>query len=402
MSAAGRVDSLRLLGSHGSNKVMAAELARLAKRAGLLGSFEPARKMGPGALTVAFQPELARLCTVHHRTCSRVLWDLYESRAQRLEPLYDDIRSCVEAEDRGYLARDFSLSVSVRGAEHFAAGERQIVGTVKNAIIDGAQARGVRARLEPENPTYSFIVQVDADGVVVSLDLGGRPMNQRGYRVAGAIAPLRENLAAQLVMLARHDSRREMLIDPMAGTGTIAIEAACLALALPVWTAGRVPSGLALPELQPTAGSVPRSVPPPGGLFSDARPVVLANEVDPESAALIRTHGQRAQVQDYVQIRCGDFRTWSPASVLEFGQARGMSKDRGLILSNPPYGERLTGDDLRGLYNDFGVFCRSFPGFRVAVLVANPEFERAFGGRPRIKKPVSNGPLRGHFLLYDM
>ena len=376
---------------------MAAELSRLARRVGLGGSYGEPRKVGPGALRMAFSPPLARLCVLYHRTCSRVLWDLYGSRAPRLEPLYEDLRALISAETRGYLRDDFSLSVGVRGAEHFPAGERQIVGTVKNALIDGARERGVRLRVDPQSPDQSFIVQIDADGqVTVSLDLGGRPMNQRGYRVTGAVAPLRENLAAQLVMLARHDPRNEILIDPLAGTGTIAIEAACLAQGLPVWTADRVPTGLSVPEL--AAAGTGTAV----ALFPDTQALIFANELDADRAALITTHSERAYVRAQVRVRSGDFRDWSPAHIKQTCSDHGKTTDRGLIVTNPPYGERLADPALRSLYNDFASFCRSFPGFRVAVLVANPDFEQSFGMRPRIKKPVSNGPLRGHFLLYDM
>ena len=71
-------------------------------------------------------------------------------------------------------------------------------------------------------------------------------------------------------------------------------------------------------------------------------------------------------------------------------------------MSNPPYGERLGGEDLEKLYRDLGHWCVQFAGWRAAFLVANPAFEGAFGGRPRIRKPLRNGPLRGYFYLYDL
>lgn len=393
-----RIQQLRLLGPAGSNTIMAAELSRLARRAGLAGFPKP-RKDGPGAIVFEFSPELARLCMMYHRTCSRVLWDVYSCGAQRLEPLYDQLLPLIQDDPRGYLQRDFSLSVSVRGAEHFAAGERQIVGTVKNAIVDGAATRGVRARVADGPADVYLLVQVKTDRtVLVSLDLGGRPMNQRGYRVDGSDAPLRENLAAMLVMLARHDPRREILVDPMAGTGTIAIEAACLAQARPVWTADRSPSGYFLPELGPKPAVHP-------ALFADAQPCIVANELDAERAQRIGVHAERAQVAPAVQVRQGDFRDLSPQYIRQCSQQvsgpADVSTEHGLFLCNPPYGERLDQDDLLYLYRDLGRHVRTFPGFRCAVLVANPEFEAAFGGRPRIKKPLSNGPLRGYFLLYD-
>lgn len=369
---------------------MGAELARIARRRGLAGYPKP-RKDGAGALVVEFSPALASLCMWYHRTSSRVLWDLYSSHAPRLEPLYDDLLSLIGQDNRGYLQQDFTLSVAVRGQAHFAAGERQVVGTVKNAIVDGARARGVQARVDPERPDVHFLVQIKADGqVLVSIDLGGRPMNQRGYRLSGSEAPLKENLAAIMVMLARHDCRTETLVDPMAGTGTLAIEAACLAQGRAVWTAGRTPAGQFLPELRAL-----NAVASP--LFPDTQANIIANELEVDRAALITAHADRAQVTSQLTVHTGDFRDLT----LQQPGITGQAPQQGLFLCNPPYGERLAQSELAQLYRDLGHYCRSFAGFRTAVLVANDDFERAFGGRPRVKKPLSNGQLRSYFLLYD-
>ena len=108
---------------------------------------------------------------------------------------------------------------------------------------------------------------------------------------------------------------------------------------------------------------------------------------------------QAAGVESSIRVATTDFRDLSAREVRTLSGADML--ERGLIIANPPYGERMRPDELRELYADLGRFCASFPGFRSAFLVANPEFESAFGGRPRIKKPLSNGPLRGHFYLYE-
>jgi len=374
---------------------MAAEQSRLARRAGLLGAVEAPQKDGVGAIVMPFHAELAALCTRYHRTCSRVLWDLYESTATRLEPLYEGLVHQIGQDQRGLFPQHFSLSVEVRGDEHFAAGPRQIVGTVKNALVDGLAKLGINAWVDPESPQVYVVVRVQPGFLTVSLDLAGRPMNQRGYRSPGAVAPLRENLAAMLVMLARHASRDEVLVDLMAGSGTIAIEAACLAQGRPIWTQGYVPAGAALPLLRDLflTDAAP--------MFADTRACILANELDADQYARLVANVERANVADQVTTVAGDFRLLTFERVAELCQQRGLPSNRGLILCNPPYGERLAVADLMDLYRDLGIQCRTFAGFRVGLLVANPEFERAFGGQPRIKKPLNNGPLRAQFLLYD-
>jgi 23S rRNA G2445 N2-methylase RlmL len=390
------VDRLALAGVAGTNKVMAGEMSRLAGRA--LKGFrlpEP-RKVGLGGLTWPFRADLAAVAVGYHRTASRVLWDLYESRATRLEPLYDELCDDVRRETRPWLRDGATFSVSPGATRTFAAGGRQMVGVVKNALIDGAAARGLRLAVDPERPDVFLTVNAHEDVVTVSIDLAGQSMNMRGYRTeGGGAAPLRENLAAVLVMLARHDGRSEVLVDPMAGSGTIAIEAACMAQGRPVWIPPRAPAATHLPPVDEALRA------PAEPLFGDTRPLVFANELDRATYARARQNVERAGVADLVRTTCGDFRDLSPRMVLDAARARGMDPERGLILCNPPYGERLDPPALRTLYRDLGAWCRQFRGWRAGILVANPDFIPAFGGRPRVEKPLNNGPNRGWFYLYD-
>ncbi len=393
---AGVVNLLSLVGSAGTNKVMAGELSRLTRRAfNDIRLPEPAKE-GEGALVYPFDLRTAAVAVRYHRTASRILWTLYQSRAVRLEPLYDDLLACVSQETRDWLADGKTISVSPGSTDEFAAGGRQLVGVVKNALINGAATRGMTLTVDPENPDLYFVVKVHDGVVTVSLDLGGQAMNLRGYRTeGGGQAPLRENLAAVLVMLARHDARAEVLIDPMAGSGTIAIEAACMGQARPVWVPPRAPAAARLPGFAEILADLD------GPLFADTRPLVFANEIDPRTSAQSRPNFARAGVADLAELTCGDFRDLDPARIFATVRARGFPTDRGLILSNPPYGERISAPDLYALYRDLHVFWRRFPGWRAAFLVANPQFETAFGRRARVKKPLNNGPLRGYFYLFD-
>jgi 23S rRNA G2445 N2-methylase RlmL len=140
----------------------------------------------------------------------------------------------------------------------------------------------------------------------------------------------------------------------------------------------------------------------PQPLFADTRPFALANELDPARAELCARHAARAEMDPYIESVAGDCFALEPAEVFERVRARGLDPAHGLILSNPPYGERMDEGDPRALYRELGRYLRGFPGWRAAFLVANPEFELAIGMTPRIKKPLSNGPLRGYFLMYDL
>jgi 23S rRNA G2445 N2-methylase RlmL len=389
-----RLDTLRVVGPVGAGKVMAAEMKRLQKRA-IGGQLPEPKKAGSGALLYPFDPALARLAATYHRTASRVLWDLYGSRALRLEPLYDELRRDAAADRRGYLWDGARISVRARNLVGFPAGAMQVVGAVKNALIDGARDRGLRVSLDPDRPDVRFALRRHDDAISVSVDLGGGSQHERGWRLEAGPAPLRENLAAAMILMIRHDVRAEVLVDPLAGSGTIPIEAALLGLGAPVRA-----SPPALHELPAFRDLAPLE----GPLFADARPRVVANELDTRVVASLRGNAQAAGVADHVRVLHGDFRDLSQERI-----ARALGGDaelsRGVIVSNPPYGGRLDSRDERALvelYDDLGAWCAERRGWRAAILCANPSFERAFAVRPRsvLDLPNANQPAR--LYLYDL
>ena len=399
MSTHPQTNALRLVGVSGTNKVMAGEMSRLARRASLPDKLPEPLKDGLGSLVYPFDPAVALLAARYHRTSIRVLWDLYETRATRLEPLYDDLVEQIQRDDRGWLHNPLTISVDARRMEEFAAGERQIVGTVKNAVIDGAARRRITVSVDAERPDVLIDVRLREGLLTVSIDLAGRPMHQRGYRREGGVAPLKENLASVLVMLGRHDARSEPLVDPMAGSGTIAIESALMGRGVPVWVPPRSAACERMELLASHAKEQARS------LFPDTQPLVFANEIDRDSAAACKEHVRRAGVASMVRCSHGDFRDLDPHAVLQACASRGMGAT-GLILTNPPYGERLGSamgpSELYATYRDLGLWCREFRGWRAGILAGNEAFVECFGGKPRVQKPLSNGPIRSVFLLYEL
>jgi putative N6-adenine-specific DNA methylase len=236
----------------------------------------------------------------------------------------------------------------------------------------------------------------------VALDIGGGARHRRGERVAMVEAPMRETLAAQLVMFSRWDARSEPLVDLMTGGGTIAVEAAHLA----VGRAVRLPAELPFRRLAAFDG-LPTEAP---DLFPGTVPRIVAADADAQAIkALVgnlRASGLTGPaIERSFALRQMDARDANPRDIEPL--LPGVSMETGVLVMNPPYGQRLeSGDDdaLMRLYFDLGRACSRFTGWRVAVFVAHDGFRHAFGegyGRDaRIIKPASNAALRGWFLLF--
>src|SRR5436190_1344466 len=255
-----RCDELRLTGSGGANRVMEAELKRLVMRSPFDVRLEKPKREGEATLLYPFEPRIAWVAACYHRTSSRVSWDLCSSAAVRLEPLFDDLLPALSSDDRLPSGPSLRFSVEVGPSVDFEAGPLQLRGVVKNAVVEALASRGVASHVDADSPEIVFVVRragtPDRRRTVVGIDIGGGARHRRGARVASGLAPLRETLAAQLIMLSRWDARTEPLVDPMAGGATIAIEAAGLAIGAAV----RRPSDLHPLNLAAFA-DLPRDVP---------------------------------------------------------------------------------------------------------------------------------------------
>jgi 23S rRNA G2445 N2-methylase RlmL len=385
-----RIHELRIVGSTQTNVVMAAELIRIAQRAVKQRPPEP-RKEGLGQLIYPFDADLAWAAVTYLRTPTRVLWDVYRSRATRLEPLYDELCDDIRGDDRALWRDGDGISVEARRVEEFAAGERQIVGTVKNAIVDTVARRGIRLHVDPQRPATRWVARMDEHGeLVISIDLGGGSLSQRGWRREAGEAPLREHLAAVLLMLCRFDPRKDILVDPMCGAGTIPIEAVHMARATPRPTPALKALGLA------------RAAEP---LYADADPLVVGCDIDLDVLAAARDNARAARCEQAITWQRTDVTRLEPSIIADIARERGRQPGTGVLLANPPYGERLDERDLYALYEAMAETCRRFAGWRAGFLVGNPLLEQAFaraGLRARIKKPLANANLRAYFYLYEL
>jgi putative N6-adenine-specific DNA methylase len=401
-----RCNELRLTGSGGANRVMEAEFKRLVMRSPFDVRVERPKREGEATLLYPFDARVAWVAACHHRTSSRISWDLCSSAAVRLEPLFEDLLPVLSADDRLPGGSHLRFSVEVGPSSDFGSSPLQLRGVVKNAIVEALASRGVASEVDAGSPDIVFVVRragtPDARRTVVGIDLGGGARHRRGARVAAGPAPLRETMAAQLILLSRWDARTEPLVDPMAGGATIPIEAAGLA----VGAAIRRPSDLPQRHLA-AFKDLPHEAP---DLFPGTLPQIAALDADPERIPAmvgnLRAAGLTGPAyEDSIVIAQMDVRGLTPADIERMLPAARNMKP-GVFCFNPPYGVRMGAEQgeeqLLTLYSDMGRVFARFTGWRAACFVANPNFVQTFGHAPIMTKPASNADLRGAFLVFQL
>ncbi|MBI2377252.1 MAG: hypothetical protein HYV07_24845 [Deltaproteobacteria bacterium] len=394
-----RTLGLRVVGSSASNRAMEAEVRRLARRLGLAVP-APVRP-SDGTLLYPFDPLLAATLVDYARTPSRILWEVATLESRRLEAMYSELGELLVTNPPEWLEDRLGISVRVGPLRDPFAGPLQLRGTVKNAVIDAARTLGLDVRLEPEDPDATlFVGELQNGQLLVALDLAGRGQHERGYRLSRTEAPVRETLAAQAPVLARWHPKHEVLLDPMAGSGTFAIEAACLALGRPLWVPPKRPASLDLVPFRNLRRS--RT-----DLFADSSPSIFASDRDPRAHRSTIENSRRAGVDHLITNIRADVRGLDASSLQEERaklRTDPVDLTRGLIVANPPYGPRLGEDEaavgaahvaLAELWRRMG------DGWRALVLSGYDGTERAFGARPRMRRPVRVAKLKAHLYLFD-
>jgi 23S rRNA G2445 N2-methylase RlmL len=401
-----RCHELRLTGSGGANRVMEAEVKRLVMRSPFNVRVEKPKREGDATLLYPFDARVAWVAACHHRTSSQISWDLWSSAAVRLEPLFEDLLPALSSDDRLPGGTHLRFSVEVGPSYDFEASPLQLRGVVKNALVEALASRGVASDVDADSPEVVFVVRragtPEARRTVVGIDIGGGARHRRGARVAAGPAPLRETMAAQLIMLSRWDARTEPLVDPMAGGATIPIEAAGLATGAAI----RRPSDLPQRRLA-VFKDLPNEAP---NLFPGTVPQIAALDADPACIPVmvgnLRAAGLTGPTcKESIVIAQQDVRGLTPDHIERLlPAARGMKP--GVFCFNPPYGVRIGAEEgggrLLALYTDIGRAMARFKGWRAVCFVANPNFVEAFGHAPTMTKPASNANLRGAFFVFQL
>ena len=243
---------------------------------------------------------------------------------------------------------------------------------------------------DDEDAAQLILVRVNHDEVTVSIDSSGAPLSRRGYRLQSAKAPLRETLAAALLLASGWDGSVP-LIDPLCGSGTIVIEAALLARSIPPGQHRAFRFG-EWPTFEPgTWASVGAEA--ESKILEPCPVPIIGTDRDAGAIRAATANAERADVLADLELR------EAPVSELH-APSEAVADGTGWIITNPPYGTRVGGPDLRDLYARLGQVAREqVPGWHLGMLVADHRLAGQTKVRLEERLRVSNGGLRVSYVI---
>ena len=351
---------------------------------------QPAGAEFKGSLETAY-----RVC-LWSRTAGRVLLPLASFPVDSEESLYDGVQTI---DWQSHFAIESTFMVDFTGRSDAIRHTQFGALKVKDAIVDQFRsAVGERPSVTLDRPDIRINAHLHRDELTISLDLSGESLHRRGYRVENVTAPLKENLAAAILLRTGWTevaAQGGAFVDPMCGSGTFLVEAALIAADI---APGLLHSHYGfLAWHQHDAALWQRLVDE-----AEARriqgieklPPIYGYDIDHRAVTAAQANVTAAGLEDYIRISCrGVDQLVAPAGVTP-----------GLVVVNPPYGERLGEEgELMQLYAQLGSRLKEhFTGWQAAVITGNPELAKQMGIRARHTHNMFNGALECKLLRFEL
>lgn len=314
-------------------------------------------------------------CNVFLRTASKVRIILAEFKAETFDELFDGIYSVDFGE---ILPLDANVAVEAKSVKSKLFALSAIQSVVKKAIVKKMTAKNGLVSLPESGERYSFELSLVEDTATLSLDTSGDGLHKRGYRQKVWIAPMRETMAAAIILNSFYRADR-VLIDPFSGSGTIPIEAALIATN----TAPGINRNFAFEKFHNAPDVLSRvRQEAEDKAVRDISLRIYGYDIDARAIKLSYEHAERAGVKNLVHFEKRDMRDVTSRYA------------HGIIITNPPYGERLSGgEELKNLYRDFGKMFRSLDEWSAYVVGTSPAFEKYFGQKADKKRKLYNSEI---------
>lgn len=342
-----------------------------------------AEDVAPGRRMVSFTGDLAMLYRANMccRTALRILKPIYRFTASDTEQLYDRVK---QYDWSTLLSVDKTFSIDPVVYSDTFTNSRYVTYRVKDAIVDWFKDRfGETKRPGVRLTDADVMINVHISGrdVTISLDSSGESLHKRGYRVAQTEAPINEVLAAGIILMSgwRGDTP---FIDPMCGSGTFLIEAAMIAAGI---MPGIYRQKFAFESWPDFDADLFEEIFNDDSAEHEPAGVIYGADISPRAIAIAERNIKQAGVSRYIKLSQKALSAWNEVPDEGFP---------GVLVTNPPYGERIEADDMHGLYALLGTKLKHlFKGYHAWIIGYHDEYFHDIGMHPSLKVSVLNGSL---------
>ncbi len=353
-----------------------------------------AQNVEPGRRMVSFEGDLSMLYRANMccRTALRILKPIYKFIAHDPESLYERIK---EFDWTTVLSLDKTFSIdTVANSDEFTH-SRYVTYRVKDGIVDFFKDRlgpDCRPKVRLQDADVMINVHIAGERVTVSLDSSGESLHKRGYRVAQTEAPINEVLAAGIILQSGWKGDTP-LVDPMCGSGTFLIEAALIASGI---MPGIYRKRFAFESWPDFDAELFDSIYNDDSQERTFEHKIYGGDISPKAVSIAQANIKSAGVAKYIDLQVKPLSQWTEAP--EHGTP-------GVIITNPPYGERISSDDMDGLYAMIGSKLKHvFGGYHAWIIGYREEYFHKIGLAPSIKMQLLNGALEcelREYIIFD-
>ena len=338
-----------------------------------------------GNRVVAFKGDKEMLYRANFacHTAVRVLKPFLTLQSTGADDLYEQLKT-FDWEQLMSVKSTFAIDATVY-SENFT-NSRFVTYRVKDAIADFFNEKyGKRPNIRLTNPEIRLDVHISGRDVTLSLDSSGDPLFKRGWRVAQTDAPINEVLAAGIIMLSGWDGKTD-LVDPMCGSGTFLIEAALIGANI---APGVYRDSYAFQQWPDYDEELFNKIYNDDSAEREFTHKIYGSDIEGKAIAIARANVKNAGLNKYIELERRDFNDIEevPAG--------------GTLISNPPYGERLSVEDIEQFYNDLGFKLKhTFKGYNAWLICYDKEQYYKIGLKPSVKYALNNGGLDCELLQY--
>lgn len=341
-----------------------------------------------GKRMVSFEGDLALMykANIQCRTALRILRPVYEFKAKTTDDIYKKVKAMNWFE---HLTEDSTFAIDAITFSDYFTHSKFVAYRVKDAIADYFMQRTEkRPSVNVENPDLLINFHVAHDKCTLSFDSSGESLHKRGYRVAQTEAPLNEVLAAGMILKTGWRGGSDF-IDPMCGSGTLLIEAAMIGMNVPP---GIYRQNFAFEKWKNFNADLFETIYNDDSGEREFKHKIYGSDISSEAIAIAAKNVKNAGLEKCIDLKVMPFENYTEAP-----------SENAILVTNPPYGERIKPEDLFGLYENIGERLKHvFMGYSAWILSYKKECFDKIGLKPSKKIQLVNGSLQCEFRKYDI